>query len=173
MKQMNIILDFATGRIRIPRDVVVAVGASADFGLLIDMDSMHILVTRNNPFVAQRTRRVGRKPKHRSNMNCWNETEKAFEKDMGVLWRPFRISLGLALRDQGQYSVSGSMISDDAAVFDLADAAEIIPEHDFSGFETVSPSSFNRMTAEKSFTDNNSGAGDCAAPEKEKEDLHG
>ena len=170
---MNIILDFATGRIRIPGDVVVAVGASADFGLMIDMDSMHILITRNNPFVAQRTRRVGRKPKHRSNMDCWNETEKAFEKDMGILWRPFRISLGLTLRDQGQYSVSGSMITDDAAVFDLANATEIIPEHDLSGFETVPSSLFNRMTAEKTFTDNNSGAGDCAAPEKEKEDLHG
>ena len=170
---MNIILDFATGRIRIPGDVVVAVGASADFGLLIDMDSMHILITRNTPFGAQRTRRVGRKPKHRSNMDCWNETEKAFEKDMGILWRPFRISLGLTLRDQGQYSVSGSMITDDAAVFDLADATEVIPEHDLSGFETVPSSMFNRMTAEKGFTGNNSEAGDCAAPEKEKEDLHG
>ena len=106
-------------------------------------------------------------------MDCWNETEKAFEKDMGIPWRPFRISLGLALRDQGQYYVSGTMISDDAAVFDLADATEIIPEHDLSGFEAVSPSSFNRMTAEKGFTDNNSRAGNSAAPEIEKEDLHG
>ena len=139
---MHIILDFRYMTILIPSAVVNAIGAKNDFGFLYSVDHTQVMITRDNPTVPVPVRRVGRKPRPRSNMESWNEKEKSFEKKMGAMVHALRRNLRLQPGFRGRFSVSGEMIGNNAALFVINDAVEMLENRDLTGYTVVSPSLF-------------------------------
>lgn len=139
---MRIILDFRKRAILNPREVIEAIGSKTDFGFLYNTDYTQILITRDNPAVPARVRRVGRKTRHRSNMESWNEPEQCFEMKMGVTAFALHKILGLEPGCQRRFSVSGETIADNAAIFAIDDAVEILEDLDLADYTVVPPSLF-------------------------------
>ncbi|MBQ9008433.1 MAG: hypothetical protein IJ088_03775 [Clostridia bacterium] len=139
---MRIILDFRKRAILIPREVIEAIGSKTDFGFLYDTDYTQILITLDNPAVPVRLRRVGRKPRHRSNTAAWNVAEQCFEMKMGVAAFALHANIGLEPGCRTHFSVSGETVADNAAVFAIDDAAEILEDRDLAGYKVVPPSMF-------------------------------
>lgn len=142
---MRIILDFRKRATLIPREVIEAIGSKTDFGFLYDTDYTQILITRDNPEVPARARRVGRKPRHRSNTEAWNVAEQCFEMKMGVAAFALHANLGLEPGCRRRFSISGETVTDNAALFVTDDAAEILEDPDLAGYKVVLPSMFHHV----------------------------
>ena len=139
---MNIILDFEKKRILIHKEVTDAVGSITDFGLWHSKGYAEFLITRDNPIKPSRARNIGRKPKHRGNMNIYDASEQAFEHDMSPKINTLLKTLGLESKFNGRVIIFGKMVAETTAAFDLTDAIELLQDQDLAKYKVISRSMF-------------------------------
>lgn len=134
---LQLIMDYHSKEIFIPREIIDSIGATEDFGVLISEDGTRFVITRDNPLeLILQGKRRGRPPKHRSNMQYWDASVNAFRIQVPALFRESRAE------ELGRCTVWGNRISDYAIIFDL-------PVHiDVSKYPVVSRRMFRAGTWE-------------------------
>ena len=126
-------LDSESRSILIPKAVTDAVGAVDDFGFLIHTDIPLICITRNNPVAKMEQKqpgKAGRPPKHRSNMEHWDESRNAFRFPIDNLY----FHHGWEYYDHCM--ITGKLVNEETMIFELPESfsCETV---DLSNFEVV------------------------------------
>ena len=136
-------LDSESNSILIPKAVTDAVGATDDFGFWMHTDKPVLCITRKNP-VEKRKRlgKAGRPPKHRSNMEHWDESRNAFCFPIDNLY----FHHGWDYYDH--CVVTGKLVNEETMIFHLPESYSCGGD-DFSNFEVVPREKFRRIEDRK------------------------
>lgn len=137
-------LDSESKSILIPKTVTDAVGAVDDFGFLIHVDRPLICITRKNPIekIGQKQPgKAGRPPKHRSNMERWDESRNAFCFPIDKLY----FHHGWEYYDHRM--ITGKLVNEETMIFVLPGyySVETVETADLSNYKVVPREMFSRL----------------------------
>ena len=134
-------LDSDSESILIPKEVTDAVGATDDFGFWMHTDRPVLCITRKNPVEKMEQKqpaKAGRPPKHRSNMEHWDESRNAFRFPIDNLY----FHHGWEYYDHCM--IRGELVNDETMIFRLPESYSR-GEDDLSNFEVVPREKFRRI----------------------------
>ena len=122
----HIYLDCSNGSILVPKIVTDAVGAVGDFGIWVRAAGTSILINSEVPVLWKaRKGKSGCPQRRRSNMEHWDDEEKAYRVSLKKLWTFGRYIPEFKTGCSERYVIDGENHGKDGIVFDFKKAVKI------------------------------------------------